>query len=240
MNKLARILTTFALFWGALPSYANSSLIGEMELMRIPGWCRSAFQNSDYNNLLAPSKSRFSANTGQSAVSSPVPKKGSDIPGAHHFCAGLVELNRSKLGRGDYSKAINEINYSYSKMGGGHPRLSYVASFMGKALYLSGKKKEASEVWLDAISAVPSQRESYLALAEVLMNERQHEKALEVLLKYEEEKKFETPDTEQFLAQAYFNLKKYDEALIHAENAKRLGYPFSGLLDKLKKNNSNN
>jgi len=115
-----------------------------------------------------------------------------------------------------------------------HPQLSFAASYLGKALYLSGKKREASEVWLDAISVQPTRRESYLAFAEVLMKEGQHEKALETLLKYEEQKEFEAPDAEQFLAQAYFNLKQYDKALAHAENAHRLGYPFLGLLRKLK------
>jgi len=124
-------------------------------------------------------------------------------------------------------------------MGGGHPHLSFVASYLGKALYLSGKKKEASEVWLDAIAAQPSRRESYLALADVLMKEGQHEKALEVLLKYEEQKDSEAPDAEQFLAQAYFNLKQNDKALVHAENAHRMGYPFSGLLKKLRRTKEN-
>lgn len=235
MNKLAKLLVLLVLGAGSLPSYGNNGMITEMELMAIPSWCKSAFQNSGYSGKIAPSRSRSASNAGQSAAS----KSGLQIPGGHHFCAGLVELNRAKRGRGNYANAINEINYSYSSMGGGHPHLSFVASYLGKALYLSGKKKEASEVWLDAIAAQPSRRESYLALADVLMKEGQHEKALEVLLKYEEQKDSEAPDAEQFLAQAYFNLKQNDKALVHAENAHRMGYPFSGLLKKLRRTKEN-
>lgn len=225
----ALLFVSFAVF--ATPSRASNELISDLELMSVPSWCKSAFQNSDYNSKMAPRKSLAGSGSGQSQASI----AGLQIPGGHHFCAGLIELNRAKRGRGTYTNAITEINYSYSKMGASHPQLSFVASYLGKALYLSGKKKEAGDVWIDAIHAQPDRRESYLALAEALMKEGQNQKALEILLEYDNKKELESADAEQFLAQAYFNLKQYDNALVHAENAKRMGYPFPGLLDKLKR-----
>lgn len=228
-------IAVFLGFAGLSKQIIATENITDMELISIPNWCKSAFKNSDYREKIAI---KMSPTSGGSQVKSK-PTSGMEIPGGHHFCAGLVELNRAKRGKGAYSVAISEINYSYSRLSTNSLQISYVSSYLGKALYLSGKRQEGVDVWQTAIAAQPSGRESYLALAEVLFGNGRNEQALEVLLEYEKVKENDFPDTEQFLAQAYFNLKQYENAKIHAENAKKLGYPFTGLLEKLNKLESN-
>lgn len=216
------------------PSLASfDRMVTEMELSVLPHWCLSAFQNSAYSDRISPKK--------KSTVPSPTSRKSPErqsIPGGHHFCYGLVELSRAKKHKGSYAVAIDEFNYSYALMDASYPNLSYVASYLGKALYAAGKRRQATDVWTDAIAAQPTNRQSYLALTEALLGEGQYEKALEVMLAYDKMKVTETADAEQFLAQAYFKMKQYDQARIHAEKAHQLGYPFTGLLDTLNKQKS--
>lgn len=206
--------------------------ITDIELMGIPRWCEDAFRKSDYIEKIAP-KMGFSSPSvkgggGKSANSL-------QIPGGHHVCAGLVEFNRAKRGKGSYTIAAGEFNYSFSRMNPEHPSLSFVASHLGRALFMSGQRQQGVDVWRSAIGAQPAQRESYLALAEVLLRDGRDEQALQVMLEFDKAKEREFADAEQFLAQTYFNLKQYDNAKIHAEKAIKLGYPFSGLLEKIKK-----
>lgn len=225
-------VATFLGFAGlSTPSIATDN-ITDMEMMSIPAWCQSAFRNSDYREKIAP-KMGFS--TAPSKGFGGKASAGLQIPGGHHVCAGLVEMNRAKRGRGSYKVAISELNYSFSRMESSHPSLSFVSSHLGRALFLSGKQQQGVDIWRSAIAAQPAQRESYLAFAEALFGTGQNEVALKVLLEYDKAKENDYADAEQFLAQAYFNLKQYDEAKIHAEKAHQMGYPFTGLLEKINK-----
>lgn len=232
-SRVLVVSVAFVLGFAGLstPSVASTDNITDMEMMSIPSWCQSAFRNSDYREKIAP-KMGFS--TAPSKVGGKA-SAGLQIPGGHHVCAGLVELNRAKRGRGSYKVAISELNYSFSRMEASHPSLSFVSSHLGRALFLSGKQQQGVDIWRSAIAAQPAQRESYLALAEALFGTGQNEMALKILLEYDKAKENDYADVEQFLAQAYFNLKQYDNAKTHAEKALQLGYPFTGLLEKIKK-----
>ncbi len=206
--------------------------ITDAELLAIPSWCQDAFRKSDYIEKMAP-KMGFSSPSvtgggGKSASSL-------QIPGGHHTCAGMVEFNRAKRGKGSYTIAAGEFNYSFSRMSPGHPSLSFVASHLGRALYMSGKRQQGVDVWRSAIGAQPAQRESYLALAEALLDAGRNEDALNVMLEFDKAKDREYADAEQFMAQTYFKLKQYEKAKSHAEKALQLGYPFTGLMEKIRK-----
>ncbi len=206
-------------------------MITDAELAVLPQWCMSAFLNSGYSDKVAPKKRSGGGRVQDSDRSGGTSSL--HIPGGHHFCNGLVELNRGKKRPASYGLAVDEFNYSYSRMDVTYPYLSYVAAYLGKALYASGKRRQAAEVWTDAISAQPANRHAYLALTEALLGESRYDEALQVMLAYDKAKETESADAEQFLAQAYFKLNQYDQARVHAEKARQLGYPFTALLDKL-------
>lgn len=225
-------LCTGALFGlSAAPAEASDITMTPVEWYALPDFCRPAILGSIYIHRV-PFELRGSATEG--AKTSGGARNASGIPGAHHFCFGLIHLSRAKRGGENYDAAVRQFNYSYQQMSGNAPMFSYVSANLGRALYGHRKKADAAKVWTEAISLQPQRRESYLALAEALLGERRPEEALKVLKKYEDNKESDYPDAEHFLAQTYFDLKKYDEAKTHAERAYALGYPVFGLRDRLK------
>ncbi|WP_435749595.1 tetratricopeptide repeat protein [Thauera sp. AutoDN2] len=163
------------------------------------------------------------------------------IPGVHHFCVGMLYVNRAKAMPSGNKRtetlrsAVSEIDYSFSRATPSAPMYSLITAYYGTALYRQGKRQEANAMWDKGIQAKPNARESYLAKAEVLITEKKHREALDVLLKYEKAKETDYADAEYFLGHVYFELKQYEKAREHADKAYKLGYPFPGLLRKLER-----
>lgn len=215
------------------PAHAQVG-ITVVEMMLLPEFCQSAIAGSSYAASL-PFEYRS-----RKGVASPQGGDGATgvgIPGGHHFCMGRVLMNRAgRGGKADaYAAAIPEFMYSYRMLELDSPSYSHVSSYLGKALYRSGKRNDGMKVWAEAISVQPQGRESYLAMAEALLSERRPQEALEILKRFDQVKDVEYADAEHFMAQAYFELKRYDEAKLHLDKAYSLGYPFFGLRDKLKR-----
>jgi predicted Zn-dependent protease len=191
--------------------------------------CKSQLMLSTYSSMVPP-ELRLSRETALEYA-----RQSAGMPGAHHFCAGLVHLNRAKRGAGSYAMAISEMEYTQNQMETNAPLFSYVHSYLGTAYYRAGKRATAMRMWSLGISTQPQHRECYLAMAEALLSEHKPQEALDVLLKFDEVKDTEYADVEHFIAQTYFDLKNYDEAKAHVEKAYALGYPVFGLRDKLKR-----
>ena len=110
----------------------------------------------------------------------------------------------------------------------------YATSYLATAYYRSGARIKAETLWQGCIQAQPGSRHCYLSKANPMLAEGRAKEALELLLKYDEAKNEEFPDAEHFLARAYYANQRYADALKHAERASELGYPVSGLRDKLR------
>lgn len=235
-NKKAHFLLTLSLSVlmgiAVRPAQADET-ISAVEFVVLPEFCRSALASSSYASSIP---FEYRSRRGEAAQQGGNSIAGADIPGGHHFCMGMVYLNRGGRGnRSAYAGAVSEFSYSQTRMGMDSQSYSYVNSYLGRALYRSGKRGEAMKVWAEAISVQPQGRESYLAMAEALLSERRPQDALEVLKKFDQVKDVEYADAEHFMAQAYFELKRYDEAKQHLDKAYSLGYPVFGLRDKLKR-----
>ncbi len=225
---LLALSASFVLGAVARPACAETVLT-PVEWVAMPVFCKVAFQKSAYVRYI-PADYRFQREAyGKHDLST------HGIPGAHHFCMGMVELNRAKRGNGSYEKAVEDFAYSQGDMEPNAPMFSYVNAYLGRALYLTGKRSQAAKVWMQGITIQPKSRESYLAMAEAMLSEHRPQEALTVLQKFDEAKEAEYPDAEHFMAQTYFELKQYDEAKKHAEKAYELGYPVYGLRDKMKR-----
>lgn len=208
---------------------ANAQQITDLELNGLPAFCRIAFQGTSYSGTVSPD--RLLSPDNSASMRKSLASLG--IPGAHHFCYGLVQLRRADSGRGSYSAAISEFNYSYSRLSLESHQLSYVSSYLGQALYKSGKRKEAENVWNRAIVAQPDRRESYLAFVDALVSEKKYKVALDLLMNYYDKRDVDHADVEHYLAFLFYNLKDLDKARFHVDNAHRLGYPFPGLKEKI-------
>ena len=210
----------------------------EIEWLTWPDFCKAGFLASDWS-----ANSPFKGRIPQEQLRSMNRPGGgvSGIPGVHHFCGAMLYLNRAKFASNPAEKrnlandAVREIEYSFSRIRTTAPMYSLVTAYYGTALHRAGKPQQAIEMWKNGIATQPTARESYLAMEEVLLEEKKPKEALEVLLKYEEMKEYDAPDAEYFLGHTYFELKQYDKAREHADKAYRLGYPFAGLQDKLKR-----
>lgn len=91
------------------------------------------------------------------------------------------------------------------------------------------------DIWQEAMEAAPTERESYLLKAEALISEKKHKEALDTLLQLESVKDQDWPDAQYFLGYLYYEMRRYDDARRHLEKAHELGYPYSGLRDKVLK-----
>ncbi len=212
-----------------ISSAANAvTQISEAEWLAWPLFCKAAYLGSDYGG-----RSSFVGRVPIAQLDSILSSFGTTygVPGAHHFCVGLIYVNRAKTRVSDPKRAetiqnaITEIKYSHGQMNPAAPKYSLVAAYYGTALHLAGKRQQAFDMWKSGIEEKPGSRESYLAMAQALLSEKKPKEALEVLLRYQEAKTDEAPDAEAFLSYTYIELGMYDKAREHADNAYRLGYP---------------
>lgn len=206
----------------------------EVEWHSWPDFCKAAFLGSQWAQ-----GSPYLGRMAEAQVNSLRVSTG--IPGPHHFCVGMLYINRARS-KGQNSntafnlgRAIDEINYSFSRMTSESARYSLVTAYYGTAFYRSGKRQQAMEMWNKGIEAKPASRESYLAMAEVLLQEKKAKDALDLLLRYEKAKENDAPDAEAFLSHTYIELGDFDKARVHADKAYLLGYPLPGLRNKLER-----
>lgn len=230
-KKAYPLFVLFAtLVFGTAAGPARAEMqISAMEWAYLSPLCKSQLMLSVYSSMVPP-ELRLSRDTALEYA-----RQSAGMPGAHHFCAGLIQLNRAKRGAGSYAAAISEMEYTQNQMETTEPLFSYVHSHLGTAYYRSGKRGAAMRLWALGMRVQPTHRECYLAMAEALLSEHKPQEALDVLLKFDEVKEAEYADVEHFIAQTYFDLKKYDEAKAHVEKAYALGYPVFGLREKLKR-----
>ena len=213
---------------GALsaPAVAESPLTA-VEWSTLPDYCKAAMLKSAYRHIV-PSSNRLTPTWAFSVPNT------YGVPGAHHFCMGMVLLDRAKKRQASYREALNELTYSHVEMDSSQPGYPYVAHYVATAHYRSGDRVRAYNLWQDCIEAQPQSRYCYLSMADALLTDKRPKEALDLLLKYDEAKEAEYPDAEHFIARALYENKRYPEALARAERAAELGYPLSGLRDKLR------
>lgn len=207
---------------------AAESELSPAEWNGLPEYCRAAIVQSGYSHI-APSTNTLSAAWGRSLGFNEY-----GIGGAHHFCMGLVYLERAKMGRGSFKDAIGELGYSQGQMDVSERGYPYATSYLATAYYRAGARSKANSLWQGCIEAQPQSRYCYLSMADALIADKLPQQALDLLLRYDEVKEGEYPDAEHFIARAYYETKRYPEALSRAERASELGYPVSGLRDKLR------
>lgn len=209
------------------PAAAESEL-SPSEWSGLPDYCKAAILQSGYRHIV-PSTNTLTVPWARSLGFNEY-----GLAGAHHFCMGLVHMDRARMGRGTYKEAIIELSYCQSQMDLGDKGYPYATSYLATATYRAGNRGKAYSLWQGCIQAQPQNRFCYLSMADALFSEKRFKDALELLVKYDDTKDAEYPDAEHFIARALYENKRYAEALKRAERASELGYPSSGLRDKLR------
>lgn len=221
----------------ALPAWSQTAVM-EAEWLAWPDFCKAGYLISDWATG-SPYTGRLSAAELSRYRGTQIYLNG--ISGIHHFCVGMLYVNRARAlseksrRKSELERAVNEFKYSFERTQSNSVQYSLLTAFYGTALHGLDRKEEARRMWKLGVEAQPTHRESYLAMAQALLDEKKYKEALDILLIYDSKKQYPTPDGEYFLAFTYYELKNFTKAREHAENAQRLGYPFPGLLKKLQK-----
>lgn len=210
----------------------------EAEWNAWPDFCKAAYTIGSYSQG-SRFRGRMPASQVESIMTNYLQTVG--IQGGQHFCIGMAFVDRARYAGAKRTEAknilvnaIDEFSYSYTHTKEDAPKYSLLVSYYGTALFLSGKRQQAFEMWDKGIRIQPASRESYLAMAKALLDEKKIHEALDVLLRYDQAKEHDAPDAEYFLGFTYFQLGQHDKAREHADKAYRLGYPSIWLLEKLK------
>lgn len=242
MNKFHQTIRVFlvALILVASQAQGSAQDLTEFEWATLPDYCKAALLGSDWAQFV-PSRHKVPRSWVDEMLKTYNERIG--IPGAHHFCVGMVYISRARGGIGLsqeksvglMKQAADEINYSYSRTEKRAPLYSVVTAYYGVALYHSGNRERAFDIWKEGIATQPARPESYVAMAEALRSERKMKEALELLLRFDKAKKQPSAEAEYFLGHTYFDLELYDDAKRHADKAYQLGYPLPGLRNKLRR-----
>ncbi len=118
------------------PAAAESELT-PLEWSGLPDYCKAAMLQSGYRHIV-PSTNTL---TVPWARAQGFNEHG--LAGAHHFCMGLVHLDRARMGRGSYKDAIGELGYSQSQMEPTDRGYAYATSYLGTANYRAGNRGKA-------------------------------------------------------------------------------------------------
>lgn len=234
--NLAKALTVVSLFMQDRAYAAQGNDLTEIEWAAWPDYCKAGFLSSAWS---AGSKFLSQASRDWATQVNKNSFEQLGIGGVHHFCVGMVYVNRGRRKTeknrtaSDLKMAIDEINYTVSHTEKSSPSYSLIHAYLGTAHYLLGDHSKAVAIWENGIRTQPEKRESYLAMAEMLLSEKKYNEALKLLLAYDEKKEYATRDGEYFLAITYYKLGMYEESRKRADSAYALGYPYFGLKKKL-------
>jgi len=155
---------------GALsaPAVAESPLTA-VEWSTLPDYCKAAMLKSAYRHIV-PSSNRLTPTWAFSVPNT------YGVPGAHHFCMGMVLLDRAKKRQASYRDALNELTYSHVEMDSSQPGYPYVTHYVATAHYRSGDRVRAYNLWQDCIEAQPQSRYCYLSMADALLTDKRPRK----------------------------------------------------------------
>ena len=213
--------------------------IRDVEWSSWPDFCKASYILTDYS-AGSTYRARMSRETAKRIANSYGGEK--YIPGAHHFCVGVVLLQRVQFGTGGPQKrgewaglATNEFFYTYKQMEPGVGAFGLVSDYYARALRATGSKRRAYEIWQIAISFDPSDKRSYVSMSAALLEDGKKTDALELLQRYTEADAAAHGDYQFALASALFENGKFDDAKAHVTQAMNLGYNAAGLLRKIEK-----
>ena len=149
--------------------------------------------------------------------------------GLHHYCAAL-----HKETRGNIQGAIDEYMFSYTqKMPTDHYLHAEIGARLAQAHYKLGNKKDAFDFISSTISLHPNYEGGYIMKAIIERNENQISQAIKTLKLGNKATKNTSAEINYHLGLAYLKTEQFDLAKEQAIAAEKLGYPLSGLKQKL-------
>ncbi len=163
------------------------------------------------------------------------------INGVHHYCAGMLYLQRARFEKDDYRKqrmlrnALGETDFTLAASTGSSPLFVHVALQMAMIQYEVGNTQEALVLLDSIIASQPGNDMAYSAAAIMRRNLGQLDEAKAILLRGYEATGGASAELTYNLGLVLFELGEVDDAETYAVQAYELGYPLPGLRNKLRK-----
>lgn len=157
----------------------------------------------------------------------------------HHYCYGVAEVARSKVERDPVQRAfrlkrgVNEYLFALNRTPKEHPMYAEISTQLGLANREQKRRIEAIQYFDRAIATHPENAGAYQGKALLHRDVKEYAAAREVLLLGDKATEGKSPDIQYFLGLTLLDLKDYDGARERAIKAYELGYPLTGLRDKL-------
>lgn len=167
--------------------------------------------------------------------------------GIWHYCNGLINLNRAEVQADkrtqffifndeawrDLVWSWNKRSFMFDKLGRSHPLVIKMMVDIARGHRLRGEKEKAKKLLMTAIASDPRYPSAYSVMGIMYFDDKDYEKAVEVLNRGDEATKGESAEINYFLGLAYLNLGDIASAKKHEKIARSLGYPLSGLANKI-------
>lgn len=157
----------------------------------------------------------------------------------HHYCAGIIWLNRSRLERDAVAKKFDvrtaraEVLFTYQAMDKKHPIATSVMITLAQVCQAAEDYGCAEDTLEQAIQLHPSAAAPYSALSVMYRDRKQFDTAEQVLIRGDEATEGKSPEINYNLGLLLVEMKDYDGAVERAKRAYQLGYPLPGLKNKL-------
>lgn len=160
--------------------------------------------------------------------------------GGWHYCGGVIKIRRAELSTNarerekSFLEGIQNANYSYSRIDKTHLWAAEMATTIARGYRGLGDIEKAKNYLDEAIRYHPQYPTAYVLYAMLYFDSEDHKMAKEYLLKANDAAKGASSEINYFLGLASIELGELAEAKKFAAEAARLGYPLTGLQDRIK------
>lgn len=236
---IALVIIFACLMVSGNPARAYTFEPTEIEFNAWPSYCKSRYATTDIGQ-----RQPFTTNYSKLAITQSIQAIGqSTFEYIHHYCAGLVLLNRSKFSTSTdkastLSDAFQEVNFTLQRIPETSPLYSSVLAAIAR-IQQELKKFDSAKQYLDrAIAIAPDEPAAYILLALLYREQGNQQQALQTLEQGNTVTDGMSADIHYNLGLIELEIGKVESAAKHAKAAYDLGYPLSGLKNKLMAKNA--
>lgn len=160
--------------------------------------------------------------------------------GGWHYCGGVIKIRRAELSTNtrerekNFLEGIQNANYSYSRIDKTNLWAAEMATTIARGYRGLGDIEKAKDHLDEAIRYHPKYPGAYVLYAMLYFDAEDYAAAKEYLLKANDAARGLSSEINYFLGLASIELGELAEAKKFAAEAARLGYPLTGLQDKIK------
>lgn len=215
---------------------AYSFTPGDAEWQSWPAHCKAKYVWTPFG-----ASTKFAGYVGPAERAALQPWEDAGVRGLHHYCTGMIWLNRARLERDPVQReymlrnARNETLFTFERSPRAAPHFAPVAIQMATIMYEQGELQEALSLLTSMIEAQPQTDVLYSATAVIQRQLGQLEQAKKTLVAGYNAVGGRSAEINYNLGLVSIELGELDQAVKYAEAAYELGFPLQGLRTKLER-----